>query len=263
MPRSQGFSRGDIDTAFPLDDKFLSLRGRLSSEQYYATVGVYFTIVAATWREADRKPGLRVAPDAGPIVDELKAAGLLDSEGRVTTRAFTSWIGRAKRQRKSSAERQAKNRAGKSRVTNGDTTVTNGESPPARVSAPLRSEGTVDDVTLEGGPGGDFDALDKYHALTLYRPWGQWSGDKLRVAMADYGNATVEAALDEAHGQDADRKSLLDRALAILARNAEHAKLEAKPKSKTKRETPEEKADREARYNALRAELSVVKGMPA
>ena len=26
MPRSQGFARGDFDTSFPIDDKFLALR---------------------------------------------------------------------------------------------------------------------------------------------------------------------------------------------------------------------------------------------
>jgi hypothetical protein len=146
VSRSQGFARGDLDTAFPLDDKFLELRGRLAGERYYAATGVYFHIVAATWREAERKVGIRIVPDAADLVAELVAVGLLDPDGRVPTRAFTNHIGRARRLRKSSAERQARNRAGKSREVTRDSDVT------ARDSAPLRSVGTVGPDT--GGVGG-------------------------------------------------------------------------------------------------------------
>lgn len=253
MPRSQGFARGDIDTAFPLDDKFLALRGRLLTERYYAATGVYFTVVAATWREAERKIALRVAPDAADLIDELVAVGLLDSDGRLPNRAFTSWIGRARRQRKVSAERQARNRAGKSRSVTRDTSVTNGESPPARASAPLRSEGTVGTET-EGGPG-ETDALDTYHELTLYRPWGVWSGDKLRGAIVDYGDATVSAALRAEHDVDPNRGSLLDRALARLAKDAERTKRERKDKPRPLRP----KANDAERDALIKEYMTVVK----
>ena len=249
MPRAQGFARGDIDTAFPLDDKFLALRGRLTAERYYAATGVYFTVVAATWREAERKVALRVAPDAADLIDELVAVGLLTADGRVSTKAFTTWIGRAKRNRKVTSDRQARNRAGKaisqsdvgdtsdetkshnpvqlSRDVTRDNGVTNGLSQPARASAPLRSEGTDEDV--EGGPGGDDrDSLDTYYELTLYRPWGVWSGDKIRGAIVDYGDESVDAAMRAEHGADPDRSTLLDRTLARLAREAEHHKRERK-----------------------------------
>lgn len=149
MPRSQGFARGDLDTSFPLDDKFLALRGRLPSERYYAGVGVYWTIVAAVWREAERKVALRVVPDASELIDELIAVGLLDPDGRVPSRAFTNHIGRARRQRKSSTERQARNRAEKSREVTPLSRVT------PRDTAPLRSDGTAGtDGTETGGAGG-------------------------------------------------------------------------------------------------------------
>lgn len=137
MPRAQGFARGDLDAAFPLDDKFLALRGRVSSERYYEAAGIYFHVAAATWREAERKPVSKVCPDAGDIVDDLIAVGLLDDDGCVTKRAFTHSVGRAKRQRRAASDRQSRNRAGKSRVTSRDTRVTTRESPPARVSAPV------------------------------------------------------------------------------------------------------------------------------
>jgi hypothetical protein len=166
MTRSQGFARGDLDTSFPLDDKFLALRGRLTSERYYAGVGVYWTVVAAVWREAERKIAIRVVPDAADLIDELIAVGLLDPDGRVPSRAFTNHIGRARRQRKVSAERQARNRAGKSRGVTRDDAVT------ARDSAPLRSDGTVGtDGTETGGAGGS----DPWDAPEM--PALQWLAD--------------------------------------------------------------------------------------
>ena len=263
MPRSQGFARGDLDTAFPLDDKFLDLRGRLSSDRYYAATGVYWTVVAATWREADRKVALRVAPDAADLIDELVAVKLLDPDGRVPSRSFTAWVGRAKRQRKVTSDRQARNRAGMSRsvtrdigVTNGDVRVTSRESQPARASAPQGQEGTAGTET--GGAGGtdDRDSLDTYHELTLFRPWGVWSGEKIRAAMNDYGDARVDAAMRAEATADPDRKTLLDRTLARLARDAEKAKQERKARQ------PKPPVNEEVRQRILE-ETRRVKGMTA
>lgn len=68
------------------------------------------------------------------------------------------------------------------------------------------------------------DCLDTYYELTLYRPWGVWSGDKLRGAQTDYGDSAVSDALRAESAIDTDRKTLLDRTLARLAREAENAK---------------------------------------
>lgn len=186
MPRSQGFARGDIDTAFPLDDKFLALRGRLTPDRYYAATGVYFTVVAATWREADRKVALRVAPDAADLIEELVAVGLLGDDGRLPTRVFTAWVGRARRQRKSATDRQARNRAGMSRVTTRDSGVTNAVSPPRARSAPLGTEGT--DPTDTGGAGGfQPDAAVSLHIRTGRFPSPKvisWLDDLAREAGA-------------------------------------------------------------------------------
>jgi hypothetical protein len=126
MPRSQGFARGDIDTAFPLDDKFLALRGSLTPERYYAATGVYFHVVASTWREAERKVAARIVPDAADLIAELVTVGLLDPDGRLPGRAFTAWVGRARRQRKASTERQARKRA-----ENTNTKSQLGDTPPS------------------------------------------------------------------------------------------------------------------------------------
>lgn len=68
------------------------------------------------------------------------------------------------------------------------------------------------------------DSLDRYHELTGYRPWAQWSGDALVGLERDYGMAEVVAALDTEYASDGTRDTLLKRASARVARNAEHAK---------------------------------------
>lgn len=134
MARAQGFARGDLDAAFPLDDKFLALKGRVSAERYYEATGIYFHVAAASWREAERKPVSKVCPDAGEATADLVAVGLLDTDGCVTRRAFANTVGRAKRQRRAAADRQARNRDRKSRVTNGDDDVTDSDSVASRAS---------------------------------------------------------------------------------------------------------------------------------
>lgn len=136
MPRAQGFARGDLDTAFPLDDKFLALRGRLTGDRYYAAAGVYFHVVASTWREAERKVAIRVVPDASDLIADLIAVGLLDEDGAVPRRAFNAWVGRARKARKSSTDRQARARAQKaiSQSSLGDTSANTGTRSPVHLS---------------------------------------------------------------------------------------------------------------------------------
>jgi hypothetical protein len=80
----------------------------------------------------------------------------------------------------------------------------------------------------------DRDSLDTYHELTLYRPWGLWSGEKLKAAMNDYGDPAVDEALRQEATVDGDRKTLLDRTLARLSRNADRASDRARAERKSK-----------------------------
>lgn len=68
------------------------------------------------------------------------------------------------------------------------------------------------------------DSLDRYHELTGFRPWGQWSGDTLLGLERDFGLAETVAALDAENADGATRDTLLKRTAARLARDAEHAK---------------------------------------
>lgn len=92
-------------------------------------------------------------------------------------------------------------------------------------------------TSTEGGPGEtpgypaseERDCLDTYHELTRWRPWGIWSGDKLKGAASEYGDDNVSSALRAEAAVDADRNTLLDRSLARLARETEHNR-RVKPK---------------------------------
>jgi hypothetical protein len=101
-------------------------------------------------------------------------------------------------------------------------------------------------------PDSDHDSLDAYYELTGYRPWGQWSGDKLRVAIRDFGDAATETALRAEHKANPERQKLLDRTLARLARDAEKARLAREPAKVTRASAKIDKA----RYDAIRAELA-------
>lgn len=252
MARSQGFARGDIDTAFPLDDKFLALRGKLSSERYYTAVGVYFTVVAATWREAERKAAAKVAPDAAEPIADLQSVGLLDADGRVTNRAFTSWIGRARRQRKSATERQARNRAQMSRpvtplsrVTSRDTAGTAGY------------VGTVTEGTENGGSGG---ALDTYWTLMGVYPNGR-TKEWIEELVNEFDDRRVSAAL--ASESKGPREGLLGRTRDRLRAEADRAaKAEAaaarqrlEAEADAKRITPERAAENRRRVQEELAKM--------
>lgn len=94
------------------------------------------------------------------------------------------------------------------------------------------------------------DSLDAYYELTRFRPWGQFSGDKLRVAIQEYGDSTTTTALRAEFAKDSDRKTVLDRALARLAKQAEKARLERPDKPKA-RVAPIDKAAYDAAYREL------------
>jgi hypothetical protein len=266
MARAQGFARGDFDTSFPIDDKFLAMRNALPPERYYAATGVYWHIAAAAWREVERKPALRICPDAEQEIADLVAHKLLESDTTLKRRAFAAYIGRAKRQRSSASDRKRRNREGMSRGVTRDGASVTGVSQPVTVLARDRvgrgkegstsssSEGGVGETATRSGypePGADRDSQDRYHELTGFRPWGQWSGKTLLGAERDYGRSAVEAALDAENAAGANRDDLLKRTLARLARDADRVRQEAAEKPRPK--AP--KVDQAARDAARRAVL--------
>lgn len=148
MPRSQGFAKGDLDTSFPLDDKFQDLRRATTPERYFTATGVYWFVVAATWREGERKSAFKIAPEVPEVVADLIVAGLLDSGGCVTRRAWAHFIVAARARRRTSADRQRAFRERMSRVTNGESQVTNA------LSGQVRTGHYIQDKSVEGGGAG-------------------------------------------------------------------------------------------------------------
>ena len=83
------------------------------------------------------------------------------------------------------------------------------------------------------------DSQDRYYELTLYRPWGIWSGDALLAAERDYGRAETIAALDLEWSVSSVKKTILSRVQARLARDADAIRQSRKVKPRPARPDPE------------------------
>jgi hypothetical protein len=190
MPRSSGFPRGDFDTSFALDPKFMDLGSRLARPLYCEAVGVYWHVVAHSWRTADRAtPVFRVLPGSSPeAVTALIAVGLLDEDGSLPASSFDSWIGQALGVRAKDAARKRKSP---------DSTIL--PRTPAdsgglqRALVPVVSEGTL---TNGGGVGEPLDWLAK---RTL-RPSAKVESDLMNL-VERHGGPAVIAAFVEVEGE--------------------------------------------------------------
>lgn len=103
-----------------------------------------------------------------------------------------------------------------------------GAAAPALAIAPSSDEGVQGETGYPATD--DRDCLDTYHELTRFRPWGIWSGDKLKGAAREYGDQNVTDALRAEADADPDVDTLMDRAFARLAKQADRARA-AKPKA--------------------------------
>lgn len=253
-PKVVGFVRGDFDPAFPLDDKMQLLRATTDTLHYHAAVSVYWHVVAAAWRRPERVPADRTCPEAPEQIADLVRVGLLDKAGRLPVPSFNGWIGRAVASRASSTDRKRRNRSGMSRGTDVGQTVTARGTREGGSDVLLTTTTSTEETVVEGGPGGtnaympdgDRDALDTYHELTGYRPWGEFSGDGLKAAIRDYTDAATDAAIRAEYAKDGDRNTLLKRTLARLARDADRSRRAPDPAPRRK------PIDENARRDALR-----------
>lgn len=150
-------------------------------------------------------------------VRALVEAGIIDVEGpRYRVHGLD-----AERQRRSSQGRAAASKRWSS---------TNAPALLEQSVSNARASSSVSVVTPEEDPArtDDFDALDVYHELTGFRPWGQWSGEHLTACIRDYGNPVTEAALRAEYAADGSRDSLLKRTEARLAKEADRRRSDAK-----------------------------------
>ncbi len=221
------------DTAFLSDGKFRALARRLPDpDDFNSAVGAFFIALAAARRNGD--PDLDMAVETSSrFLEDLRAVGLVNGAG-FFHEPFQAWApmtpqqAAAGRARAKSAQRDD---AGKfvpssSNEANALAALDQRVQPSLPVpSLPILSP--------EEGVQGEKDSLDTYHALTGFRPWGQFSGDNLKTAMADYGDATVDATLRAQARMDGTRETLLKRTLTQLAKDADRQKDAArKPKPK-------------------------------
>ena len=125
-----------------------------------------------------------------------------------------------------------------------------------------RDETSRDETGGNGSyPDGDLDSQDRYYQLTGYRPWGIWSGEKLLAAERDYGRAETIAALETEWTASPDRKTILDRLLARLARAADLEKQAKKSRPRPSRPSPR---DVEAAYvESQRLQAELIAGIAA
>lgn len=239
MPRSQGFARGDFDTSFPIDDKFLALRVAVDPARYYAATGVYWHVVAAAWREAERKPAGRICPDAEAQIADLVAVKLLDPDERLPNRAFLAYVGRAKRHRSKTSDRQRQHREGKSRVSHGMSRVTNSDSSVTNALSQSRARSVPPVTGEEGLVGGPGEGEDPEWPVLSYLasigaavdPNGNGIHRKVIDLVRRRGVPAVMAALEESYRNDpkASGRQLvfgaensLDRPLAKAAGHKGH-----------------------------------------
>lgn len=96
------------------------------------------------------------------------------------------------------------------------------------------------------------DLLDRFHELTLLRPWGRASGRWLRDLQDGYGLDAAVTAMDAEHRADPDASTLISRTEARLARAADKAKQSKVQEAKAPRKVDPEV---EARQRAAMAEM--------
>jgi len=112
MTRPRGFSSGDFDPAYALDEKFRTMAAAVDRRTYLAAEGLWWELISAAWRDAQRGAIEKVIPDSPPdLVAVLRSARLIDHQGRLPRRGFDRWIGAALARRQSETDRKARQRA--------------------------------------------------------------------------------------------------------------------------------------------------------
>ncbi len=173
-------------------------------------------------------------------LDSLVKAGLIEIAGDEFT---VKGLDKGRQQRVEHAQMMAEARWGKKDAAS--SSDSNAESSSHAAHSSNASNGVEWSGDIEEPPTprptlvpvGDKDSLDTYYELTMYRPWGQWSGDAIKGLIAEYGDAVVDAAMRAEAALDGKRDTLLKRLQARLARDADRAaeqKRKAPPPAKRK-----------------------------
>lgn len=243
MSREEGFPIADVDSSYFEDGKMRDLWQRLRDPDLMArAVCIHAATLLASWRQGERLTVAQACPlwlePSEDVIPALKSSHLLDRSTRIPEASFVQWFGAAYARRAGRREiaRAGGQASGHKRRTVSEPSVNRQHtvSEPVRPSIPSIPSVPTDAPSVPGEDG-ERDALDRYHELTLWRPWGHWSGDKLRVAIRDFGDPAVVAALEAEAESDPDRKTLLDRTLARLARSADREREKARTTPRKRR----------------------------
>lgn len=207
-----------LSATFHEHPKMLAVRASAGSRADSAELGWYRLLMAAKrygrWTFASEEHLTHLAGPYYRFVPLYRAARLLDD--------LTVHDGESYNAIKTPAERKAEQRD-RDKTSHEDVTP---ERDTARDQVVTLEEREKRDnkEDIERDERADFDALDVYHELTGYRPWGQWSGDAIQAAINDYRDETVQAAIRAEYALSGDRNDLLKRTQARLAREADKAK---------------------------------------
>lgn len=109
MSNRSGFPYAQLDSAFLSDAKFRRLVRLLPEPRdFYGAVGIYAVMIAAAWRTAARETTTdEECEDApAPLLEALRTAKLLTSEGRIPEPTFEKWVGEQIERRRQDADRK-------------------------------------------------------------------------------------------------------------------------------------------------------------
>jgi hypothetical protein len=252
-----------LSATFHEHPKMLAVRRAAGSRADSAELGWYRLLMAAKrygrWTFASEEHLVHVAGPYYRFVDFYREARLLDD--------LTVHDGDSYNASKTPAERKEEQRE-RDKVSR--THVTAERDMPRDTNVTLQTDRQTDKetdrqparVTGYPSPHEDFDALDVYHELTGYRPWGAFSGDALRGMIGDYTDPVVQAGMRAEYERNGDRNDLLKRLQARLARDAERLKRERPAKPRRQHSDPYDDPAFQAERRRL-AGLSVVDGEAA
>ncbi len=161
MSRDAGFSRADVDTGILADVKFRALWRRVDDDARMARAfTLYMAILTESWGAGCRLSAAEAAPlwlnGVAELEADLAAVELLDTEGRIPTRAWSSWFEPASARRQATLDRWQKaneKRADERRRSRDDEPRGNSEDTASEPRGYTRSDRSIRSVHQTGPSG--------------------------------------------------------------------------------------------------------------
>ena len=151
MPAREGFLTADIGVLFWHHRRLRKLRADLGRDEGTIVGAIYNELILASWAEGDRLElgELDTPADLTDVrIESLKAAGLVDAQGRLPAKTWAEWFGAAadrRAERKASGSRGAAKRWSANSSANGSANSSASGQPmaqPIPVRPSVRPSGT-------------------------------------------------------------------------------------------------------------------------